>query len=80
VQPTPFDRLSGYRKYRKLKYLFLSLSGLGVLALTIFLLDPVLNQSPVPLIPSFIAGGFTIISFGLAWYFHMQYLSSRGTG
>lgn len=80
VHPSPFDRLYGYKKYRRLKYLFLSLGGVGLLGLLIFLLDPVVNHSPIPLWPAVLTGGFTFISLALAWYFHMQYLSSRGTG
>lgn len=52
-------------------------SGIAALMLAVFVLDPVINHSPISPRPTLVFGIATLVAFGLGWYFHLQYLSER---
>jgi hypothetical protein len=77
VNDSPFDRLHGVRRNKQLRNGCLIAAGLAALVLAVFVLDPVINHSPISPRPTLFFGITTLVAFGLGWYFHLQYLSER---
>ena len=74
---SPFDRLHGVRRNKQFRNGSFIACGLSALVLAVFLLDPLVNHSPVSIRPALFFGIATLVAFGLGWYFHLQYLSER---
>jgi hypothetical protein len=70
-----FDRLAGVRRNRRLRNTWLIIAGFSLFVGVILILDPMVSGTPAQLGPMAGFGGLFVVSFSIAVYFHLRFLS-----
>jgi len=75
ASPSPFDRLYGSRRAKRLRNIALGTSGASGFLAAIFLLDPIMSGEPMHTAIFLAMGLLFFVSSGLSVYYHLKFLS-----
>jgi hypothetical protein len=72
---SPFDRLYGAKRNRKIRNFALSASGVSGLLAMILVLDPFLSGEPLSALTFLFFSFLFFVSIGLSLYFHLKFIA-----
>ena len=72
---SPFDRLAGPKRNRRMRNAFGITAAIALFLAVIFILDPMVSGTRIHFTSLFILGLLFVISFSFATYFHLRFLT-----